>query len=169
MRVRMSAATDAASHGLAARELLVGDRPTQRSVKEQFFGTWKLLSWKIEEANGDGTRSSWVDHVPAGRIHVGALMRPDRPKFASDNLVEATPEEVEAAFGGYISYFGSYEVHERERFVIHRLQLSWFPNLVGTEQKRFFEFAGDRLMLKTPPLTLLGETQVHRLIWQRLM
>jgi hypothetical protein len=98
-----------------------------------------------------------------------ALMRPDRPNFASDNLVEATPEEVETAFGGYISYFGSYEVNERERFIIHRLQLSWFPNLVGTEQKRFFEFAGDRLMLKTPPLTLLGETQVHRLIWQRLM
>ena len=67
--------------------------------------------------------------------------------FASNNLIEATPEEVDTAFEGYISYCGSYEVNEQERFVIHRLELSWFPNLVGTEQKRFFEFAGDRLTL----------------------
>jgi hypothetical protein len=59
-------------------------------------------------------------------------------------------------------------VNEQERFVIHHLQLSWFPNLIGTEQKRFFEFAGDRLMLKTPPLTVFGEAQVHRLVWERL-
>jgi hypothetical protein len=98
-----------------------------------------------------------------------AFMRSDRPKFASNNLMEATPEEVEAGFKGYISYCGSYEVNEQERFVIHRLQMSWFPNWVGTEQKRFFEFADDRLTLTTPPLTVLGEPQVHRLIWQRLM
>ena len=97
------------------------------------------------------------------------LMRSDRPKFASNNLMEATAEEVETAFEGYISYCGSYEVNEQEHFVIHRLQLSWFPNWVGTEQKRFFEFADDRLTLKTPPVTVLGEAQVHRLIWQRLM
>jgi len=107
-------------------------------------------------------------YQPAGHMCV-ALMRPDRPKFVSDNLREATPEEVETAFEGYISYCGSYEVNERERFVIHSLQLSSFPNLVGTEQKRFFEFAGDQLILETPPITVLGEAQVHRLIWQRLM
>jgi len=110
----------------------------------------------------------WIIYQPGGRMCV-ELMRPDRPNFASNNLMEATPEEVEAAFEGYVSYGGSYEVNEQERFVIHRIELSWFPNLVGTEQKRFFEFAGDRLTLRTPPLTLLGEAQVHRLIWQRLM
>ena len=83
--------------------------------------------------------------------------------------MEATSEEVRIAFEGYISYCGFYEVNEQERFVLHNLQLSWFPNWVGTEQKRFFEFAGDRLILKTPPVTVLGEAQVHRLIWQRLM
>jgi Lipocalin-like domain len=96
------------------------------------------------------------------------LMRSDRRNFASNNLMEATPEEIEVAFEGYVSYGGSYEINEQERFVIHRLQLSWFPNLVGTEQKRFFEFAGDRLTLKTPPLTVFGEAQVHRLVWERL-
>ena len=63
----------------------------------------------------------------------------------------------------------TYEVNEQERFVMHRIELSWFPNLVGTQQKRFFAFADDRLTLETPPLTLLGDAQVHRLVWQRLM
>jgi hypothetical protein len=113
-----------------------------------------------------------IDESPrwnAFRHGLLVLMRPDRLNFASNNLMEATPEEVEAAFEGYISYCGSYEVNEQESFVIHRLQMSWFPNWVGTEQKRFFEFADDRLTLTTPPLTVLGEPQVHRLIWQRLM
>jgi len=170
----MSAATAAASHG-TARELLAQDRAASRSVKERFSGTWKLLSWKIEQANGElidpplgPDPIGWIMYQPGGHMSV-AFMRSDRPRFASNNLMEATLEEVETAFEGYISYCGSYEVNEQERFVIHRLQLSWFPNLVGTEQKRFFEFAGDRLTLTTPPLTVFGEAQVHRLIWQRLM
>jgi len=82
--------------------------------------------------------------------------------------MEATPEEIKTGFEGYMSYCGSYEVNEQEHFVIHHLQLSWFPNLVETDQKRYFEFTGNRLTLKTPSLTLLGAAQVHRLIWERL-
>jgi Lipocalin-like domain len=171
----MSAATVVASHRIAAREFPAPDQLVSRSAKEQFSGTWKLVSWKIEQANGElldpplgPDPLGWIMYQPGGHMSV-VLMRSDRPKFASNNLIEATPEEVDTAFEGYISYCGSYEVNEQERFVIHRLQLSWFPNLVGTEQNRFFEFAGDRLTLTTPPLTVFGEAQVHRLIWQRLM
>jgi len=175
MRVAMSLITASASQLIAARVPLRPDRPASRSVKEQFFGTWKLVSWKIKWANSDLTDSPLgpnalgrIMYDPGGQVSV-AFMRPDRPNFASSHLTEATPEEIKSGFEGYISYCGSYEVNEQERFVIHRLQLSWFPNWVGTEQKRFFEFAGDRLILETPPITLLGEAQVHRLIWQRLM
>jgi len=151
------------------------DQPAARSAHEQFCGTWRLLSWTIAQADGAVIDSplgrdarGWIMYHSAGHMSV-ALMRPDNPKFASDDLSEATPEEIKAAFRGYVGYCGSYEVNEREGFVIHRLQMSWFPNLVGTEQKRFFAFAGDRLTLKTPPMTLLGKDQVHRLVWQRLM
>jgi len=171
----MSAATAVASHRIAAREFPAPDQLVSRSVKEQFSGTWKLVSWKIEQANGElidpplgPDPLGWIMYQPGGHMSV-VIMRSDRPQFASNILIEATPEEIETAFEGYISYCGSYEVNEQDRFVIHRLQLSWFPNWVGTEQKRFFEFADDRLTLTTPPLTVLGEAQVHRLIWQRMM
>jgi hypothetical protein len=170
----MSAASAAAFHRIAARKRLVPHQLASPSVKERFFGTWKLVSWKMEQVNGELTDPplgsdllGWIMYQPEGQMSV-VLMRPDRPQFASNNLMEATTEEIKAAFEGYVSYCGSYEVNEQERFVIHRLQLSWFPNWVGTQQKRFFEFAGDRLTLKTPPVTVLGEAQVHSLIWQRL-
>ena len=144
------------------------------SFKAQFIGTWKLVSWKIEQADGEVTDSplgpnplGWIMYQPGGRMCV-ALMRPDRRKFTSNNLMEATPEEIKTGFEGYMSYCGSYEVNERERFIIHHLQLSWFPNWIETDQKRYFEFAGNRLTLKTPPVTLVGAAQVHRLIWERL-
>jgi Lipocalin-like domain len=174
MRIPVTAATSEASHASAARDLLAPDQLAARPIREQLTGTWKLLSWKIEQADGElidpplgPDPSGWIMYHPAGHM-CATLMRPDRLKFASSNLMEATPEEITAAFEGYISYCGSYEVNEQERFVIHRLELSWFPNLVGTEQKRHFELAGDRLTLKTPPLTLLGESQVHRLVWERM-
>ena len=170
----MSLIAASASQPIASLAPLRSDRSASRSVKERFFGTWRLLSWKIKRANGDLTDSplgpnalGCIMYDPGGQVSV-AFMRPDRPNFASSHLTEATPEEIKSGFEGYISYCGSYEVNEQERFVIHRLQLSSFPNWVGTEQKRYFEFAGDRLTLRTPPLTFLGEAQVHSLIWQRL-
>ena len=171
----MSLITASASQLIASQVPLRSAPPAWRSVKEQFFGTWKLVSWKMQKPSGELIDSplgpdplGWIMYQPEGHMSV-VLTRPDRPKFASNNLMEATTEEVETAFEGYISYCGSYEVNEKERSVTHHLQLSWFPNLIGTEQKRFFEFAGDRLTLKTPPLSVLGEAQVHRLTWQRLM
>jgi Lipocalin-like domain len=170
----MTAAAAAAPQRIAAPARLAPDQPAPRSATEQLSGTWHLVSWNIQQADGklidsplggDPRGSIMYD----GRGHMSvALMRPDRPAFASDNLTAATPEEIVTAFAGYVGYCGSYEVDEQQRFVIHRIELSWFPNLVGTQQKRFFALAGDRLTLETPPLTLLGDAQVHRLVWQRL-
>ena len=88
-------------------------------------------------------------------------MRPDRPRFASNNLVDATPEEIKAGFEGYLAYCGSYEVNEGERFIIHHLEFSSFPNWVETDQKRYFKFTGNRLTLKTPPVTVMDEGPVR--------
>jgi hypothetical protein len=47
-------------------------------------------------------------YQPGGKMCV-ALMRPDRPKFAFNNLMESTPEEIKVGFEGYLGYCGSYE------------------------------------------------------------
>src|SRR5262249_34175282 len=121
----MSAVTVAASDRIANREFFLPNWRTSRSVKEQFVGTWKLVSWKIEQVNGELIDSplgpnplGWIMYQPGGFMCV-ALMRPDRPKFASNNLMEATTEEIKTGFEGYMSYCGSYEVNEKEFFIVH--------------------------------------------------
>jgi hypothetical protein len=149
-------------------------QPASGAVTEQFCGTWRLVSWTIEQADGARVEHPMgpdplgqIMYRPDGHMSV-ALMRSDCQKFASDNLTAATRDEAKAAFEGYLGYCGAYEIDEAERVVIHRIALSSFPNLVGTEQRRYFAFADDWLTLWTAPLTVLGEAKVHRLIWERL-
>jgi len=78
------------------------------------------------------------------------IMRRDRPKFASGNREKSTPEEVRAAFEGFLAYYGSYQVNESENTVVHRVEVASFPNWVGTELRRHFQFLEERLILKAP-------------------
>jgi hypothetical protein len=91
-------------------------------------------------------------------------MRAGRAAFASDDLLGGTPEELAAATSGYVAYCGRYEI--RAAAVVHRVELSLFPNWVGSEQVRFFEVAGDELTITTRPLRIGGET-INRLVWER--
>jgi Lipocalin-like domain len=47
------------------------------------------------------------------------------------------------------------------------VELSLFPNWVGSDQERWVEFAEDRLILSASPLLLAGKLQVPRLVWER--
>jgi hypothetical protein len=48
------------------------------------------------------------------------------------------------------------------------VELSQFPNWVGTDQKRTVELSGDLLILSASPLLLAGTQQVPRLVWERV-
>lgn len=64
-------------------------------------------------------------------------------------------------------YCGRYEINEQERSVIFRLELSSYPNLTGTAQKRFVEIAGNRLKISTPPALVRGKLMVNTVVWER--
>lgn len=144
------------------------------SAKDQLTGTWKLVSWKIDLGDGKladspygASPAGWIMYHPDGHVCV-MVARADRPKFVANSALGGTPEEIKAAFEGYAGYCGAYEVNTQERTVVHRLEHSWFPNWIGTQQKRFFEVSGNRVTLSTPPITGFGGTQVHRLVWERM-
>jgi Lipocalin-like domain len=156
------------------RDPLAPHQPALRAITARFCGTWRLMSWTIEQADGARVAHPMgpdplgqIMYRPDGQMSV-ALMRSDCQKFASDNLTAATPDEAKTALEGYLGYCGAYEIDAQARVVVHRIALSSFPNLVGTEQRRYFAFAGDQLTLWTAPLTVLGEARVHRLTWGRL-
>jgi hypothetical protein len=131
---------------------------------EQFIGVYRLVAWEVWEEGGAATHP--LGETPQGMIIYTAggymavqMMRPDRPAFTSGDRWRSTAEEVQAAYGGYNAYCGRYEVREAEGYVAHLLENSLYPNRVGTELQRSYEFTGDRLILTTPD---------SRMTWQRV-
>jgi hypothetical protein len=136
-------------------------------------GTWKLVSYTTETA--DGKRS-----FPLGEDAVGLAVytanghvsiqfhRRDRPKFQSGDAWRGTLEEERAAFEGFFSYAGRYTIDAARSTVTHHIEVSSTPNYVGIDLERTFNLAGNRLTLRTPPRRLAGQTSVSTLIWERV-
>jgi hypothetical protein len=134
------------------------------STAERFIGVYRLVSWEVRAEGGATTHP--LGETPQGMIvytaggHMAVqMMRPDRPLFTSGDRWRSTPEEVQAAYGGYNAYCGRYEVHEAEGYVAHLLENSLYPNRVGAELQRSYEFTGDCLILTTPD---------SRMTWERI-
>ncbi len=130
----------------------LGQQQSSRKAKEQFVGTWKLVSYEAGASHPMGRDAvGLLTYDANGRISL-QIMRPDRPKFRITGLGDieggyeaGTAEEVMSAYRGYIAYFGTYEVNEEGRFVTHHIETSLYPNWVGRDQVEFFELSEDRL------------------------
>ena len=138
------------------------------------IGEWKLVSFQIQEDNGDVIYPFGEDaqgsiiYTESGRFSA-QLMRTDRPRFASGDQMKGTVEETEANYKGFISYYGPYEFDREGGFVVHHVEGSLFPNWEGQGQKRFFELSGNRLKLSTPPMLWGGGGEIVAvLLWKRM-
>lgn len=143
-------------------------------IASQFIGTWKMVAVEERRPNGEvvepryGARpSGYIMYAATGHVAV-QIMKPGRPRFASNDAEQATQVEAKSAFDGYGAYFGTYEINEAEGYVIHHVEGSVFPNYVGTDQKRGFELSGDQLILKPPSRQVGGEQHTTRVTWQRV-
>ncbi len=152
-------------------------KPTALSVEHEtmtvnsLIGTWRLISWENRSVD------SQISY-PLGQDAVGylmynqdgymcvALMQPNRAKFAAADLLGGSPAEKAHAANTYVSYCGRYEF--RDDVVIHRVELSLFPNWVGIDQERLVELTGNRLTLSTRPMVFGGMLQTAHLIWERV-
>jgi hypothetical protein len=97
-----------------------------------------------------------------------ALMRADRAAFVSGDPVRGTLDEIKGAFEGFNAYYGTYDIDDKRGTVTHHVEASLFPNLIGTDQQRFFTLSGRRLALRTPPLLDDGRTVTFIAVWERM-
>jgi hypothetical protein len=134
-------------------------------------GGWRLVSWENRAADGQVTYPMGIDALGAllytadGRFSV-TISRRGREGFAAGDLLSGTSEEKARAVEGFVAYAGRYSFHGDR--VIHHVELSLFPNWVGSDQERWVELAGNRLILSASPLLLAGKLQVPRLVWERV-
>jgi hypothetical protein len=140
------------------------------AIANEFVGTWKLVAFEGQLVPRRD-RIGFIMYDTTGHMAV-QIMPLDRPKFASGNRLQGTQDEIKAAFSGYAAYFGPYEVNEAEGVVIHHLEGSIFPNEVGRDNIRYYEFSGDRLTL-IPTNMVDGKltpksSATVRLTWERV-
>ena len=150
-----------AALGLA---LSAGNAAAQ-SAKD-LVGSWTVVS---VDAYGPNPKGSLIFEAN-GRYSL-QLMRPDLPKYQSNNRTQATPAEYRITVEGSLSHLGTYSVSGTD--LIFHVEASTFPNWTGTDQKRInLSVTGDEL--KYTNLTPSHEYQhlvianAPFLIWRRV-
>ncbi len=135
-----------------------------------FIGTWRLISFEFRSKNGQVSYPfgqdvhGYIIYGRDGYMSV-AFMKAGRPNFTSSYLFGGSMEEKALAVDTYMSYCGKYELCDDK--VIHHIEVSLFPNWTGKDQKRFYRFDGDRLILSSAPLLVDGIEQAAYMIWIR--
>lgn len=133
-------------------------------------GAWRLLSCEHRYSDGRVTRP--FGPKPLGRLIYSAdgmmtvlLGDRGRPPCRSGQLFEATDAELARSARGFVAYSGRWELEGKQ--VVHHVDISLFPNWIGSRQLRLVELRGRRLTLSTNPFEVDGVRQTARLVWER--
>ena len=127
-----------------------------------------MVSWEIRDPDGTVTRPLGAGEIGQlmydedGRMSA-QLMQTNQARFASDDWRQASAEEKARAWSDYFGYFGTYTVDEQAKAVVHHIEGSWFPNLVGEDQKRYYQLVEEQLVLNAT--TAWGDV---RIVWEKI-
>ncbi|HEV2124104.1 MAG TPA: lipocalin-like domain-containing protein [Chloroflexota bacterium] len=133
-------------------------------------GTWRLRQWETHTADGQvsyplgSDALGYLTYTADGYLFV-AMMRADRPRYTTSDLLGGTPTDKAEAASSYVTYCGRYHVEGGR--VLHHIELSLYPNWTGVDQERFVVIEGDQLIITTAPIAI-GGTTTNRLVWERV-
>ena len=159
---RLAIATVSALIGCAVA--LRGEAQAQSA--RDIVGTYTVESfWNVQ---GDKKTELYGAH-PKGLMRLDAsgrymvvLMRPDLPKFASNNRTTGTAGEYKAIAVGSFVHLGTYEVADGH--IIFRLENATYPNWDGEVQKRKLTVTDDELKYEVS--SSMGGTSI--VVWKRV-
>jgi hypothetical protein len=156
-------------------------RKASGDVEKELCGLWSLTSWRSLSRSG-------VQSFPFGQDAHGSLCyaagsSPEENRnermvgrmsaqlsVRERHFFTAAPESPErtreksAAFDSYVAYAGRWWLDGE--LVIHFVEMSLYPNWIGTELVRRLELRGDELILSTLPNSRDGVS--HHLSWRRI-
>lgn len=135
------------------------------------IGRWDILTW--EQLYDDGRRQLPMGESLTGFIRYtedGDMMcmiaKTDRPDFVTGGQWNADASEKAQAYESILAYAGTYSLTGDQ--VIHKVDISLFPNWKGGEQRRRLELRDDgtlaisaRLEENTP------QARTAQLLWKR--
>jgi hypothetical protein len=151
-------------------------KTTGAGARKKLIGVWKLISGESKhEVTGEvlypwGTNPvGRLSYDDAGRVFA-QLMNPGRRSVggmsnrgAAAAIETASAEDMREMLTGFNAYFGTFDVDEPSRTVIHHLQSALIPSWVGTDQRRKYEFSGNNQLI----MFNTASQAAYRLVWQR--
>jgi Lipocalin-like domain len=140
-------------------------------INNPLIGTWKLKS--LETRTTDGSVSypygrqvrGYVIFSPEGYFSA-TIMNANREKFPSQDMRGGSIEQKAEAADSCLCYAGPYET-EKDKFRI-KVEVSLFPNWIGTTQERSFKIEGKTLSVIIAPILLNGREQRGHLIFEHV-
>jgi hypothetical protein len=131
---------------------------------DDLLGAWRLVAYCDLDDEGNATTGP-LGHDPRGLLiyladgHMSvSMMRADAQTAVTSS---SGPGQTETFMG----YAGSWELTGGQ--VVHRVEVSAHPHIVGTEQVRDFQLLGDRLTLQGTAL-INERPQRRELRWRRV-
>lgn len=121
-----------------------------KNTLNQLIGVWKLVDMYFLDEN------KTIVHKPMGDNPLGILIYTedlymsaqigslDRNYFTNNDYRFGTYSEIFEAFNQYIAYTGKYELYTNKQYILHKIQMSMFPNWIGQNVKRFYNFENER-------------------------
>jgi len=138
-------------------------------LKEQIAGTWTLVAQYAEQGDKKverfGRNPKGFSIFERNGRFMSILMRPDLPKFASNNAMTGTADENKAVVQGSAAFYGTWSVNDKDLTVSTRIDGSTFPNWDGQDQKRTVSVSGDEMKLCVPGAQIGGTACA---VWKRV-
>ena len=126
---------------------------TVAQERERILGVWKLAAFEIEFQD-TGERTPPFGANPNGYIIFTAEGRMMALLTAGGRPTPHTDTERVDAFRSMYAYSGTYRL-EGDRWLT-QVDKAWNEAWTGTEQLRFYRFAGEKLVVTTPWGTPVG-------------
>ncbi len=138
---------------------------------EKLIGVWELKEFKF--ASGSGDCFFPYGNNPLGRLIYeksgfvsGMMSRTDRKLLSTADFRNMTEDDRKSLSDGFNAYSGRYELLEDR--ILHKIDISIIPNQNGTVEERFFQFAGNTLVLTTRPVKIRDKDYHYHLIWEKI-
>jgi hypothetical protein len=137
-----------------------------KATKESVVGVWKFTYVTVQRPDNT-TGEPWTAK-PNGVFILSAngrfaiqVMRPDLPKFASNNRLQGTPDENQKVVQGSLAYFGTYTLDAGGASLSFRIEGSSFPNWTGEVQKRIISsISATQMVIENPTGSAGGQARI---------
>jgi hypothetical protein len=139
---------------------------------DELYGTWRLVSYKRTLVE-TGETTDVFGKSPKGSITFGrdgrviALMTSDKRPNVPD-AAKMTDKQRAELYQTMIAWAGTFTFDAKTIKI--RVDVSWNESWNGTEQMRFVNFEGKRMVIKTEPASgaLDGKLRTSVFVWEKV-